>query len=156
MRKAASRCYVVWHFDLEWGNIQAGHAWVAAQTDAADADVDRLGMAYPDAGVYVLNLRQHSREWLRWLEIALAAARRLQDRAGEGVALGNLGIAYAALGETRRAIQFYEQQLAIVREIGDRRGEGNDLATWAMPTISWARSAAPSSSMNKPCSLIAR
>ena len=111
-------------FDLEWGNIQEGYDWVAAQGDAADADVDRLGMAYPDAGAYVLNLRQHSRERIPWLEIALAAARRLQDRAGEGVALGNLGIAYKNLGEIRRAIQFYEQQLAIVREIGNGRGEG--------------------------------
>jgi tetratricopeptide (TPR) repeat protein len=111
-------------FDLEWGNIQAGHAWVAAQADAADADVAQLGMAYPDVGVYVLNLRLHSREWIRWLEIALAAARRLQHREGEGVALGNLGTAYKNLGETRRAIQFHEQHLAIAREIGDRRGEG--------------------------------
>ena len=39
--------------------------------------------------------------------------------------MGNLGLAYAELGETRRAIELYEQQLVIVREIGDRRGEGN-------------------------------
>jgi tetratricopeptide (TPR) repeat protein len=31
------------------------------------------------------------------------------------------------LGETRKAIDFYEQWLAIAREIGDRRGEGNAL-----------------------------
>jgi len=114
-------------FDREWGNYQAGHAWVAAQPEAADAEVTRLGMTYPDAGVFVLSLRQHSREWIGWLEIALTAARRLHDRAGEGNALGNLGIAYKNLGETRRAIQFYEQQLVIVREIGDRCGEGNAL-----------------------------
>jgi len=114
-------------FDFEWGNIQAGHAWVPAQADAADADVARLGMTYPDAGVYVLHLRQHSREWIRWLEIALAAARRLQYREAEGVALGNLGTAYKNLGETRRAIQFYEQRLSIAREIGNRRGEGSAL-----------------------------
>jgi len=113
--------------DLEWSNIQAGHAWVAAQADAADADVGRLGMTYSDAGAYVLDLRQDSRERIRWLEIAVAAARRLQHRAGEGVALGNLGLAYVDLGETSRAIQFYEQQLTIVREIGYRRGEGNAL-----------------------------
>jgi len=114
-------------FDLEWGNIQAGHAWVTAQADSADADVDRLGMAYPEAGVYVLSLRQHSRERIRWLEIALAAARRLRDLASEGNALGNLGTAYRNLGETRRAIQLHEQALLIDREIGDRRGEGVDL-----------------------------
>jgi len=111
-------------FDLEWGNIQAGHAWVTAQANAADVDVTRLGMTYPDAGVYVLYLRQHPREWIGWLEIALDAARRLQDREGEGVALGNLGTAYKNLGETRRAIQFHEQYLAIARGLGDRRGEG--------------------------------
>src|SRR5215204_2650063 len=111
-------------FDLEWGNIQAGHASVAAQTDADDADVTRLGMTYPDAGMYILDLRQHSSERIRWLEIALAAARRLRHREGEGVALGNLGTAYAALGETRRAIQFFEQALPIVRKIGEHRSEG--------------------------------
>ena len=35
--------------------------------------------------------------------------------------------AYAALGDARKAIEYYEQCLAIHREIGDRRGEGNDL-----------------------------
>ena len=114
-------------FDLEWSNIQDGHTWVAVRADTADADITRLSITYPNVGAYVLNLRQHSREWIRWLEITLAAARRLQYQLGEANALGNLGIAYADLGETRRGIQFYEQQLAIVREIGDRRGEGNAL-----------------------------
>jgi hypothetical protein len=45
----------------------------------------------------------------------------------DGNALGNLGSAYADLGETRRAIEFYEQQLVIACEIGNRRGEGNAL-----------------------------
>ena len=114
-------------FDLEWDNIQAGHVWVIAEADAAVADVTRLGMTYPNAGRDVLSLRQHSRERIRWLEIALAGARRLQDRESEGDALRNLGIAYKNLGETRCAIQFHEQALLIDREIGDRRGEGADL-----------------------------
>jgi tetratricopeptide (TPR) repeat protein len=37
-------------------------------------------------------------------------------------------LAYAALGDARKAIEFYEQQLVITREIGDRRGEG--IALW--------------------------
>lgn len=52
----------------------------------------------------------------------------MQERSAEGNALGNLGLAYANLGETRKAIHFYDQRLAIAREIGDRRGEGS--ARW--------------------------
>ena len=43
------------------------------------------------------------------------------------MALGNLGLAYSDLGETRKAIEYYEQDLAIARETGDRRGEGMTL-----------------------------
>jgi tetratricopeptide (TPR) repeat protein len=115
-------------FDLEWDNIQAGHAWVAAQGDSSDEDVPRLAIAYPDTGAYVLHLRQHSRDRIRWLEIALSAARRLKNRLNESVALGNLGIAYKNLGEFRRAIQFQEQALPITREIGNRRAEAQVLS----------------------------
>jgi len=113
-------------FDLEWGNIQAGQVWAAARADQ-DNEAARLCGDYPDAGVYCLDLRQHPRDRIRWLEAALAAARRLKDRAAEGKHLGNLGNRYWELGETRRAIEYHEQALAIGREIGDRRGEGNAL-----------------------------
>jgi len=111
-------------FDLEWSNIEAGHSWVAAQGVDADEDIAELGLAYPDAGLYALNLRLHAREWIRWLEIALAAAQRLEDPEGVAVMLGNLGVAYRNLGETERAIQFHQQHLTIARERGDRKGEG--------------------------------
>ena len=114
-------------FDLEWSNIQAGHAWVAAHGVETNEPVAELGMTYPEAGINVLVLRLHAREWIRWSEIALAAARRLKHREYEGAALGNLGVAYWNLGETRQAIQFHEQHLTIAREIGDRSGEGNAL-----------------------------
>ena len=39
-------------------------------------------------------------------------------------------MAYADLGETQKAIEYYEQALAIAREIGDRRGEAT--ALWNM------------------------
>ncbi len=106
-------------FDLEWGNIQAGQAWAAAHAAQAEGAAE-LCSSYPGSAVYCLYLRQHVREWVRWLE----AARRLKNRQAEGADLGNLGNAYAALGETRRAIEHHEQALAIDREIGDRRGVG--------------------------------
>ena len=114
-------------FDLDWGNIQAGHAWVVAHKVETDEDVARLGMSYPLVGAYILHLRQHPRERIRWLEIASVAARQLNNRDNEGAALCILGLAYADLGETQRAIQFFEQALLIDRELGDRRGEGANL-----------------------------
>jgi tetratricopeptide (TPR) repeat protein len=57
----------------------------------------------------------------------LAIDREIGDRRGEGNALGNLGNAYACLGDASKAIEYHKQALAIDREIGDRRGEGADL-----------------------------
>ena len=110
-------------FDLEWGNIQAGQAWAAGHAGEDDAAA-RLCSAYPN-WPYLLDLRLHPRERIRWMEAALAAARRLKDKSAEGVHQGNLGRAYADLGNARRAIESYEQATAIAREIGDRHNEGN-------------------------------
>jgi tetratricopeptide (TPR) repeat protein len=114
-------------FDLERRNIEAGQAW-AAQHAPESHEAARLCSEYPDAGVYVLNLRQHPRECIAWLEAAVEAAGRLNDRAAEGRHLGNLDTAYGDLGETRRAIGYHEQDLKIARKIGDRRGEGGALS----------------------------
>jgi len=119
-------------FDLEWANIQAGQAWAEERMTSEDDSVSdgtlksalRLSSSYPDAGSYVLDLRLHPNEKIRWLKIAIVAAQQLKDRNMEGAHLGSLGLAYADLGETRRAIEFYEQRIAIAREIVDRRGEG--------------------------------
>jgi tetratricopeptide (TPR) repeat protein len=68
-------------------------------------------------------------------EQALAIARDLGDRKGEGVWLGSLANVYGDLGDTRRAIDLFEQALAIARDLGDRVGEakrlGNLGATYA-------------------------
>ena len=40
---------------------------------------------------------------------------------------GQPGLAYAELGETRKAIEYHEQALAIAREIGDKQNEGEFL-----------------------------
>jgi tetratricopeptide (TPR) repeat protein len=54
-------------------------------------------------------------------------AREIGDRRGEGIRLSNLGLAYAGLGDARKAIEHHEQALLISREIGYLRGEGNAL-----------------------------
>jgi tetratricopeptide (TPR) repeat protein len=112
-------------FDRERSNIEVGQAWAACGVEA-DPVAARLATKYPLDGADVLLLRQHPRQRVAWLETA-AAARKIGDRRGEGNALGNLGNAYADLGEPRRAIECFEQVLTIMREIGDRRGEGAEL-----------------------------
>ncbi|MDQ3908698.1 MAG: tetratricopeptide repeat protein, partial [Acidobacteriota bacterium] len=113
-------------FDVERTNIQSGQAWAAQHTD--DEMATRLCSAYPESGVYILNLRLHPRERISWLKQALLATRRTGDHHSEGNALGNTGNVYREIGEARRAIEFYEQSLKLHREIGDRRGEGSDLS----------------------------
>jgi tetratricopeptide (TPR) repeat protein len=108
------------------GNVQTGQAWAAARAGEDDGAAG-LCSAYADAGAYLVDLRQHPRERAGWLEAALAAARRTSDRAAEAAHLGNLGRAYADVGETRRAVEHHEQHLVIARETGDRRGEGQAL-----------------------------
>jgi len=113
-------------FDLEWENITAGQAWAAAHVDT-DANAARLCNFFPRAGAYCLDLRLHPEKKITWLNAAILAARRLKDKQAEGVHLGNLGNAYRQLGQTKRAIGFYDQVLPIMREIGDSQGEGNTL-----------------------------
>ena len=113
-------------FDRERHQIAAGQAWAAGKLQVRE-EAARLASRYPDAGAYVLSLRLSLRQRIAWLEAGREGARQATDRVMEGNHLGNLGTAYAILGETRRAIEHYEQDLAIRRQIGDRRGEGSAL-----------------------------
>lgn len=112
-------------FDRERANIEAGMAWVASQIEAnreaAELCIDYIG---PLGVNFLLGLRLFPRERIHWLERQLVATRRLQRRRYEGIVLGNLGIAHADLGDSRKAIEFCVQALIISREIGDRRNEG--------------------------------
>jgi len=103
-------------FDTERVNIEAGQEWAAARF-AGNEPAARLCNEYPNAGVYVLNLRQHPHDLIRWQETALYAARQLHDRRGEGNHLGNLGNAYKNLGEIEKAREFMEAALKIFEEI---------------------------------------
>ncbi len=122
-------------FDQERDHIESGQAWAATRSgneQLNDKAAAQLCVDYANAGAYVIQLRLHPREQIRWLESQLAAARRLRLREDESIALGNLGSAYLNLGDTRQAITYYEQALVIRREIGDRRGEGTDLWNLAL------------------------
>jgi tetratricopeptide (TPR) repeat protein len=114
-------------FDLERGNVVAGHDWAEAHSPQ-DRDAARLCSAYPRLGIQILHLRQHAREQIRWNEAGLAAARCLGHRASEGTHLSNLGIACDISGESGRAAEYFAQHLAIAREMGNRQSEGRALS----------------------------
>ena len=111
-------------FDRERTHIEAAFDWLQPRGDAESAS---LLISLVDGVVFTCDMRFHPRQNIRWLEAQRDAARVTKKRQVEGVALGNLGLAYADLGDARKAIGFYEQQMDIAREIGDRRGEGNAL-----------------------------
>jgi len=54
----------------------------------------------------------------------LKIAKEIVDRAVEGQAYLNLGIAYRSLGDYQKAVDYHEERLKIAKEIGDRAGEG--------------------------------
>lgn len=114
------------YFDQEWGNIQAGWGWAEARVEK-DLNAAQLCIDYPYTAFYILELRQHPREQIHWFEVALAAARKLEQRNSEGHMLNNLGLASAELGEGLKAIEYYKQALVIDREVSDREEEGRVL-----------------------------
>ena len=127
-------------FDREWVNIQAGstgprnsypgESIVAFEISSEKRLALSLCISYlTDAGDYVLSLRLRPYDMIRWLDTALDAAQKLKNRKGESAVLGNFGIAYKNLGETRTSLKYHEQSLAFARDIGDRKGEGNALSS---------------------------
>jgi tetratricopeptide (TPR) repeat protein len=113
-------------FDAEWRNIQAAHAWVEDHQQDDDILAEWC-FRYPNGGLNCLELRQHPRETIRWLELALVAARRLKRPGWESGTLGNLGIAYQLLGEYRTALKYHEQSLALDKKLGNRLQEARAL-----------------------------
>jgi tetratricopeptide (TPR) repeat protein len=112
--------------DREWHNIEAGQHW-ALSNAAHDRDARELCSSYPDAGRYVLELRQHPRERIRWCEGALAAAHKLGRGKAESRHLLALGQAYLQLGEVQHALVCYDKALELARAQGDKGGEARAL-----------------------------
>ena len=125
-------------FDREDENIVSGFAW-AANNAGVSTPPEELCMRYPYAGPYVLDLRLHPRQKISWLETALAAARKLKDRSMEGVHLGNLGLAYAALGEPARPSNTTSRPWRSPARSETEGAKVTRWATWALPTLTWAK-----------------
>jgi tetratricopeptide (TPR) repeat protein len=74
-----------------------------------------------------LDIRGYWADRRTLLEAGVEAARNIKDRYNESEFLCNLGSAYSALGQAKKAIEYYNKALKIAREIENRQGEGATL-----------------------------
>jgi tetratricopeptide (TPR) repeat protein/transcriptional regulator with XRE-family HTH domain len=110
-------------FDTEHPHVDAALRWGVERTGTPSGD--RLLVDATAATRYIGRLRSdRRREHIPLWESGYAAARRLTNQHAQSIALNELGVAYAALGEADQAIPYFEQCLAIARAQGDREGEG--------------------------------
>ena len=60
-------------------------------------------------------------------EKSLEIAGKLADLRGQGIALNNLGLVFAAWGQYPKAVEHYEKALAIKTKLEDKAGQGTTL-----------------------------
>jgi tetratricopeptide (TPR) repeat protein len=113
-------------FDVEWTHFESGQSWAEKYSGETD-QVAMICNNFPDAAPRLLDLRQHPRDRIRWLEAALTASRQLKDQIAEGRHLNYLGLAYSHLGELVLAIEIFKSSLEIFQLAGDRRAESEVL-----------------------------
>lgn len=80
-----------------------------------------------------LILMGNAQDAILQLDAAVRLSRTSSDRFLEGIALGELGVAYDHLGQYAKAIEHHEQALVIHRQIGNVHGEGNTLGNLGNP-----------------------
>lgn len=61
----------------------------------------------------------HFTQAIEYYKSTLTITAELNDTAGEGRAVGNLGNAYTAIGEYQEAIKYHERRLAIANAAND-------------------------------------
>ena len=91
---------------------------------AADTGRDQAAKSLPLLMAHYLGFRGRFDELLSATTISLNATRRLGDRAAEGDALTNLGLALHGLHRYDEAATAHQEATAIFRETRNRHGEG--------------------------------
>jgi tetratricopeptide (TPR) repeat protein len=84
--------------------------------------------------------RSYLYEWEKTGLMAVTAAKKLDDRYGEGRSIHNLGMVYRAQNRWEEAINCYEQSLAIFCELGNKQGESHSLDNLGIVYNSQSRS----------------
>jgi tetratricopeptide (TPR) repeat protein len=97
---------------------------VAASVMAADCGRDQIALYLPNALAEYLDLRRRFDDKVVIITISLEAARHLDDRMNEGIALSILGNALPEVGRIEEGIIACQDAILIARETRDRHFEG--------------------------------
>lgn len=93
--------------------------------DQLGSEVRAIGFPSPEAIEMLFSTRP--KVSIAYNEELLKIARKLGERRAEAIAIGELSLAYARLGDLRQAISFFQQHLEIARELGEQQWVASDL-----------------------------
>lgn len=111
---------------LTW--LDAEHANLAAAVRVASGHrFDLVAWRLASALLSFFQLRRRCDEWIATFTVAVCAARRLQDAAGEARLLDGLGVAYCEAGRFPESLDCHQRALSLYRRSGDRIGESQVL-----------------------------
>jgi tetratricopeptide (TPR) repeat protein len=116
---------------LDFADHAAAMAWCEAERatimsltrDAADRGLHEPAWRLPTTLWGYFSLRNRWADLVSTHEIALGAARAAGDRLGQAIALNNMGIAKANLGDLAAAHVMLDRALVLRKEIGDVWGQ---------------------------------
>ena len=124
-RRLAEAYAVAWRDSFPLRQVRRFESWPARTRRASVAadSIRRAGnAAMGRAGVQVA-----MREWHK----SLRQCETIQDSAGIGAALGNIGAGFYRAGDLDSAARYFERARAVAGRIGDRRTEGNAVGALA-------------------------
>lgn len=121
---------IAW-YEREEHNIAYGQHLAAAGAQDGEESWCRLVASYGRASGYLIFMRVSPQEWIRWLEDQLQACTRLEDLEGAGAAHGNLGNAYAYLGDMSMALKHHKSCLLLAKRRGHLRDQCNAVGSLA-------------------------
>jgi tetratricopeptide (TPR) repeat protein len=113
---------------LAWSDTERPNLLAAVEQAATTPGVpEALAVQLAHSLFGVFNTRGHWRDQVWVNQVALEAARRMGDRAGEAQTHNDLGCAHQMEGRYEDAVACHLRSLAIRRELGDRRGQAASL-----------------------------
>jgi tetratricopeptide (TPR) repeat protein len=118
--------FETYHEALIWFKAERANL-VAATRQAEQVGEYAVAWQLPAALLGFFNLRKHWADWISVHNIALPAARKLDDPYAEAWTLNSLGMAYYDLRWFTKAADYFKRALQLRQQIGDRYGEGSTL-----------------------------